>query len=154
MPLMSLPYVTDVSFKDGKIVLTIQLEKDLANESVEISGYATQTNGAFATFYDIQSAKENPAGKVLMFVKATPTTQFQTGEPVTVALRASRVWVTVLSEAPDGETTSGSGITSPPTGTAAQDGTTWNTVTAVQWASAVTWRAGQTSAGGDSSFRA
>src|SRR5262245_40431134 len=66
-PFMSLPYVTDVSFKDGKIVLSIQLEKELANESVEISGYATQSNGAFATFYDIQSARENPAGKVMMF---------------------------------------------------------------------------------------
>ena len=139
---MSLPYVTDVSFKDGKIVLSIQLEKELANESVEISGYATQSNGAFATFYDIQSARENPAGKVMMFVKATPTTQFQTGEPVTVSLRASRVWVTVLTETPDGQQSTGPiQHHAVHDGTAAQDGTTWNTVTAVQWASAATWRA-------------
>jgi hypothetical protein len=151
---MSLPYVTDVSLKDGKIVLTIQLEKDWVNESVEISGYATQNNGAFATFYDIQSGKENPAGKVVMFVKATPTAQFQAGEPVTVALRASRVWVTVLTETLDGQQSSHPiPAQTPPGGTATKDGTTWNTVTAVQWASPAAWHADHTSAGGDSSFR-
>jgi hypothetical protein len=152
MPIVSLPYATDVSFKDGQIVLTIQLDSYLANESVEISGSATQSNGAYATFYDIQSVDENPAGKVVMFVKATPTIAFQSGEPVTVSLRASRVWVTVLTESPDEPMPSAA---HPPQGPTA--GTTplgpWNRVTAVAWAAPLptpSSSASETPAGGAS----
>jgi hypothetical protein len=156
MPLMSLPYDTDVSFKDGQIVLTIELDRYLANESVEISGYAAQVNGAFATFYDIQVAKENPAGKVVMFVKATPSIQFQTGEPVIVALRASRVWVTVLAEPDEPMSPPGKSPAETPAGPAAPEGHTWPVVTAVSWAAplpAPSSSASETSAGSDSSFQ-
>jgi len=148
---MTLPYVTDVTIKDGQVVLTVELDKYLANEPVEISGYATQGNGAFATFYDLQSVDENPAGKVFMYVTATPSAQFQSGEAVTVALRASRVWVTVLTATSDGpgahEVT-----TVTPAGPATPDGTTWNNVTAVGWASDAMWRASQAAAGSDPRF--
>lgn len=145
------PYVTGVSFKDGQIVLTVELDNSMANESVEISGSATQNNGAYATFYDIQSVDENPAGKVVMFVKATPAIAFQNGDPVTCSLRASRVWVTVV--APDGQMSSSA--KGAPAGTAVPDGTTWNNVTAVGWAAPLQMPssgASETSAGSGSNF--
>lgn len=151
---MSLPYATDVSFKDGQIVLTIELDNYLANESVEISGYATQSNGAFATFYDIQSTEENPAGRVMMFVKATPTVGFQKGEPVTVSLRASRVWVTVLRESQDEQYSPAKQPQGPTAGTAAPG--PFNRVTAVAWANPLQMpsaSASETSAGSDSNFQ-
>ncbi len=151
---MTLPYVTDVSRKDGQIVLTIELEKYLAGESVEISGSATQANGAFANFYDIQSANVNPAGKLIMFVKANPARQFHGGEAVTVVLRASRVWTTVLTLSPNGQ------MPVPLTGSpqpvpAAEDGTIGNIVTAVEWAAPIHLppsNTSQKSAGSDSNF--
>lgn len=150
------PYVTKVTFKDGQIVLTVELDEYLAGESVEISGYATQNGGGFATFYDIQIANENPDGTVVMYVTAAPSEQFQSGEDITVAARASRVWVTVLTESPDGEVPPPYNPKLPSDGTTAQEGTTWNSVTAVGWAVPAplpSSSAIQTSAGSDSSFR-
>jgi hypothetical protein len=153
MSLMSNPYVTKVTFKDGQIVLTVQLDESLANESVEISGYATQDGGGFATFYDIQNTKENPDGSVVIYVKAAPSQNFMNGQPVTVTLRASRVWVTVLAESQDGpERPYYPAITSD--GTTARDGTTWGELAAVGSVSPLSSsRVGKTSAGSDSNFR-
>jgi|SRR5215472_10070043 len=130
---MAYPYVTKVTFIGGKIVLTVELDEYLANESVEISGYATQNSGGFATFYDVQSVGENPDGTVVMFISATPSNQFNDGEPITVSLRAARVWVAVLAQSKDGQL---GGPAPAPVGTPAQDGTTWDSLKAVGWVSA------------------
>jgi hypothetical protein len=151
------PYVTHVTFADGQIILTIELAKSMANESVEISGYATQNSGGFATFYDIQSPGENPDGTVIMYVSATPTKAFQNGEDVTASLRASRVWVTVLKESRDGQTSprydpESVGMQGP----GAKDGTSWSNIRAVGWASpSPVSTAGdpQASVGNDSPFQ-
>jgi len=147
------PYVTKVTFKDGQIVLTVELDESLADESVEISGYATQDSGGFANFYDIQNAKENPDGSVIMYVSAAPSQDFMNGQPVTVSLRAARVWVTVLAESQDGQ---GSRYhpAKIPGGTTARDGTTWGELAAVGSVSPLSYpSAGQASAGSDSNFR-
>jgi hypothetical protein len=141
---MPRPYVSAVTFIEKQIVLTIQLDEYLAGQPVEISGYATQNNGAFANFYAIQSVGANPDGTVVMYVKGTPQTPFMEGEPVTVTLRAAKVWVTVLT---------GDGEISPQSQPAkATDGTTWNNAIKEVWASggpSSSWSAGQA---GDSSF--
>jgi hypothetical protein len=118
-------YVTKVTFKAGDIVLTVVLDEYLANEPVEISGFATQNSGGFAIFNDTQSVQENPDGTVIIYVKATPSVEFNTGEDVTVSLRVATVWVTVLGEGQDGPEYS------KPEGTPTQDGETWSIVKAV-----------------------
>ncbi len=141
------PYVSTVTFKDGQIVLTVQLDEYLADQPVEVSGYATQNSGGFATFYAIQSAGANPDGTVVMYVRATPEKEFMTGEDVTVSLRAAKVWITVLTE--DGEAAPHDQPGKAP------DGTAWNHVKEVGWASAgpmPSWGAGRSSGGGDSTF--
>jgi hypothetical protein len=143
------PYVTNVTLRDGQIVLTVRVDDFVGDDSVEISGYATQNGGAFASFYDIQPITENPDGTRVVYVKATPSQGFNNGEAVTVSLRAARVWVTVLTEGP--EITATYGDTGP-----AQEGTTWNNPTSMAWAtpgSSSKWSDGQASAGSDSSFR-
>jgi hypothetical protein len=149
------PYVTKVTFNDGQLVLTVELDEYLAAESVEISGYATQNSGGFATFNDIQIATKIPDGTVVMYVTATPSEQFKSGEDITVSARASRVWVTVLTESPDGDIPNYHPM-SPSGGTTAQEGTAWNSVTAVGWAAPAplsSSSAGKTSAGSDSNFQ-
>jgi hypothetical protein len=140
---MGRPYVTGVTFNGGKIVLTVLLDTFLANKPVEISGFATQNSGGFATFYGIQSANENPDGTVLMYVTATPSVEFKNGEDVTVSLRAASVWITVLGESQDG------GIQPAAAGTPAQDGATWDSLKSVGYPTAgAEWE----SAGSDPSF--
>lgn len=149
------PWVSKATIKGGKIVLAIELDKYLAGESVEISGYVTQNSGGFATVYAIQNAEETPDGAVVMYVSATPSQAFRSGEDVTASLRASRVWVTVLTASQDGEMP----LYIPPESTArgvpAEEGASWSTRTVV-WASpesASTSSADQTSVGSDSIFQ-
>ncbi len=132
------PYVTRVSLIDGQIVLTVQVDEFPIGVSVEISGYATQNGGAFATFYDINSVTENSDGTAAIYVKARPVQPFKKGDPVTVVLRVARVWATVLTES--------AGQYSPPDPStpapAAPDGTTWDVIQAVTEVSANVWSTG------------
>jgi len=158
------PYVTRVTLTDSQIVLTIQLDLFPSGESLEISGFASQNSGGFATFYDIQPVVKNPDGTVTMYVRATPGQKFKNGEPVTVSLRAAIVWITVVTPSQDGESpgqtgSASDGVTdaseSASESTTAQEDTVWNTVSAVGWVSGgplPSWGAGQTSVGSDSNF--
>jgi len=146
---MPRPYVSAVTFLDDQIVLTVQLDEYLAGQSVEISGYATQNSGGYATFYGFQTAEKNPDGTVVTYVKAAPAQEFMEGDPVTVFLRAAKVWVTVLREEgwkPENHPTK-----------PATDGTTWDTVAKVGWAAsngqASSWSPDQALAGGEPSFQ-
>lgn len=143
---MTHPYVTKVTLKDGQIVLTVEFDAFMADQSFEISGYATQNGGAFANFYDVQVPKEAEDGTVVAYVKAAPLQEFKNNENVTVVLRAARVWVTVLTQPKDGPM--------PPQGSKvpaegdnpAEDGATWNSIRAVGWVSPAgspEWNAGQ-----------
>jgi hypothetical protein len=141
---MSRPYVTDVTFNNGEIVLTVLLDDYLANKPVEITGYATQNSGGFAIFNDTQSVNKNPAGNVIMYVSAAPSGEFKNGEDVTVFLRAASIWITVLGEDQD------DGVQPAEKGTSAQDGATWNDLKSVGYPNA---RAAENVAvGDDSSF--
>jgi len=159
MSLVSNPWVSQVTFKKGQIVLTVRLDGFQHHESVEISGYATQNSGAFAAFYDIQPVKKYPDDNKIMYVKAAPSREFKDGEDVTVVLRAARVWITVLKQQQDGQVPYS--LTDrpdlPPADLpSAEDGTIWSGTTAAGYATAgglFTWTAGETSAGCDSSFQ-
>jgi hypothetical protein len=90
--------VTEIELRDdGRLVLTVEVFGFQAGEPVEVSGSATQANGAMATFYDIQVLP--PAGPdhgSSLTVTTLPTTGFASGEVITVAGRAAKIWGTVL----------------------------------------------------------
>jgi hypothetical protein len=124
------PYVTNVTLLGNQVVLTVRLNEALAGEPVEISGTATQNSGGFALFNEIQSVSPNPDGTVIVYVKATPMKPFKNGEAITVTMRAATLWFTVLKEGPDG----GILAADQPAPAPATEGTTWNSIQAVGWA--------------------
>ena len=82
---------------DGSLVFTIDVFGFAPGTKVEISGSATQANGAIATFYDIRNLPAaNPDGGSLLTVQAAPATGFEAGQVITVAGRATKIWGTVL----------------------------------------------------------
>jgi hypothetical protein len=136
------PYVTNVTFRNSQIVLTIRVDEFQPGESLEISGHATQNGAAFASFYDTQTVpKPNPDGTANIYVKATPSQQFEKGHSITVVLRAAKVWVTVLGDSPPEQ--GGSGVQPEQAG----EGSTWSYIKAV-WPPADD----QASAGNEASF--
>lgn len=127
---MSNPYVTDVTFADNQIVLTVLVDEFESGESIEISGQATQNGGAFAVFYDVQPVPErSPDGAVYIYVKALQWGRFRRGQDVTVVLRTARVWATVLGESQSDQGPSVRSVQyATPQGQAewAPEGTAWN----------------------------
>ena len=128
---MPRPHVTKVTFTGGKILLTVELEEFMAGRSVEISGYATQNSGGFATFYDTQTVTATRDGTVIAYVEATSSNGFKNGEDVTASMRASIVWSTVLT-GPAGQTWTPGQPATPEKETPIQDGATWDTIRA-EW---------------------
>jgi len=151
------PYVKNVAFIDNQLVLTVQVDDYPVGEVLEISGYATQNGGAFAVFNDVKAVPErNPDGTGYMYVKASPSQGFTKGRQVTVALRAARVWTTVLRPAqPEpGQASGADGAIQPPgDDVPADEGTTWNDLRAVTYAAPLsTGNAGQTPTGSGATF--
>lgn len=152
------PYVKNVAFIEGKIVLAIRVDEYPVDEVLEISGYATQAGGGFAVFNDIQPVRErNPDGTDLMYVKASPSPRydFKKGHDVTVVLRAARVWTTVLGEAPpeQGESPEPTAEVQPDEAASAEEGTSWSEVKKVAYAIPLpAGNAGQTSTGSSPPF--
>ncbi len=95
--------VLEIELRDDEsISLTIGVYGFEAGTRVELSGTATQTGGAMATFYDIQDLPPaGPDGGSFLTVIAVPTTEFVAGEVITVVGRAAKIWATVLDEDPD-----------------------------------------------------
>lgn len=105
-------YVTEVDLKDGQLLLNVQVDEFATGDPVEIYGQATQDNAAFAPFYDIRKVPAPGAnGHKVLTVQADPVdgAKFEAKDPVTVAVRVSAVWVTILTKANVANT--GTGIT-------------------------------------------
>lgn len=153
---MSNPYVTNVAFISNQIVLTVEVDEYAPGDTVEISGTATQTNGAFAVFNAIQRVPApNPDGKTYMYVKAPPSEDFKKGHAVTVVLRAGRVWTTVLGEeqSEPGSPPRGPRLPSSGGDASAEDGHAWSVVAKVTYAGpSSAGNDGQTSAGSEARF--
>ena len=154
MSLVSNPWVTKVTIIGDQLLLTVQVDEFVTNESIEMSGYVTQHGGAIATVFDVQPVTRNPDGSATMYVTATPAQGFQEGYDVTVVLRAARVWMTVLKQQQDGTVQpQAEDVTErPPAG----DGTVWNSIRATGWETAggsPMWIGGGTPAGSGPSFR-
>ena len=84
---------------DDSIAITVEIFGFEAGTPVEISGHATQPNGAIATFYNIQNLPPaSHGGGSFVTVTAIPSPKFATGEMITVVGRAAKIWGTVLYE--------------------------------------------------------
>jgi DNA-binding SARP family transcriptional activator/predicted ATPase len=96
--------VSEIELGDeGSLTCTVEVFGFGPGERVEISGSATQANGAIATFYDIQVLRNAGSdGGFLLTVTAAPAPApspgFVTGEVISVVGRAARIWGTVLSD--------------------------------------------------------
>jgi hypothetical protein len=97
---MGLSWVTAIELNDDNtLTLHVRVDGFEANIPVEISGYVTQSNGAIATFYDIQSMPDTAGAAADMNVKnvdAAEGADFSPVLPFTVIARAADVWITVL----------------------------------------------------------
>ena len=154
MPPQPFPWVTDVTFKDNQIVLTVKIEGFNPGETIELSGYATQNGGAFAVFNDLQTVPEpNPGNKIFMYVTSLSSRGFVEGDAVTVVFRAARVWTTVLEEGEEGEP--GGYPTAPQPPELAEDGTSWSRRRAAAYpAPPPAGNDGHAAAGGEDNFQA
>jgi hypothetical protein len=117
-----------------QISLTVQVDDFLSGQTVEISGHATQENGAFANYYDIQKVPDPVTGadgkshkNVTVTTHPLPPNNFMQGQPITIVLRVSKVWVTVLTAQAPGTTV----FTTSDPAKPAVDGTTWNYISVV-----------------------
>ena len=96
-------FVTKVTLQNDTITFSVGVYGFDAGEPVEISGYATQTNGAFANIYQIDQVPDMADPSVDVTVEPRSTVPFSQDEPVTVVIRAAKVWVTVLGSTPPQE---------------------------------------------------
>ena len=97
----SLSWVTAIELEnDGTLTLHVKVEGFEPTIPVEISGYATQANGAVASFYDIQKMPANGnqgAEMEVTGVRAAAGVAFDQEQPFTVVARAADVWITTLT---------------------------------------------------------
>ena len=85
--------------QDGTVTFFVNVGGFRVGTPVEISGHATQTNGAVATFRDVQlMPKGDPEEGVILVVRGVPVigSTFTTDEPITVIARAADVWIDKL----------------------------------------------------------
>src|SRR5215831_10189040 len=85
---------------DGSVRVTVEVFGFESHTIVEISGHATQDNGAIATFYDVQELQPpaNPNGSFTLTMTAEPSGELVAGKVITVAgqARAVKIWGTIL----------------------------------------------------------
>lgn len=97
---MSSSHVSRIELnQDDTINLVVNVYGFDAGTPIEISGQATQTNGAVATFYRIQNMPASKAGNAVLRIEsipAVPPKKFVAGFTITVVLRAAEAWITTL----------------------------------------------------------
>jgi Animal haem peroxidase len=82
---------------DGTITLYVDVYNFEAGTPIEVSGQATQMNGAVAAFYDVKEMPDTSGGGAVIEVTSKPAAgQFVAGFPVTVVARATEAWITTL----------------------------------------------------------
>jgi hypothetical protein len=86
--------------QDGTATFFVNIGGFRVGTPVEISGYASQANGATATFRWVQPMPEgDPEQGVIVVVKSVPVIgTFMAADPITVIASAADVWITTLSQ--------------------------------------------------------
>jgi hypothetical protein len=143
MPLMqylpdSHPYVDSVSMAGDQITLRVEVTNFISTKGgIEISGQATQIGGAFANIsqvVDLATATKGDNNEWFVTVTADtlPPYRFKKGQDVTIFVRVSKVWVTVLGE-------HSKALQGDVTGTVADASTTWDQPRKVSQLDGKTW---------------
>jgi hypothetical protein len=87
-----------------KLALSVLLTGFEKDESVTVTGYATQSSGNLVTIFDTQKVDSvGFDGVANLTVYVTPPAQFKPEEEITIVISAAKVWATVLKN--DGTTT-------------------------------------------------
>jgi hypothetical protein len=84
---------------DGTVTLYVRVGGFDAGTPVEISGHATQTNGAMATFRNIQIMPANSGQGAILVIPNVPVigqNRFAAGDPIIAVARAADIWLTKL----------------------------------------------------------
>jgi hypothetical protein len=90
--------VSKVQITDSTITLSVDLDGFDPGTLVEISGNATQDNGAVTTFYAVQAIPAGSSEEVtLPVVSPVQPNTFKADSPVTVVARAAAVWINTLN---------------------------------------------------------
>lgn len=107
------PWVYSAKITGDKITFSVEVTDLQATKgAIEITGQAMQVSGAFAPIYAITDVPDAPngdptdsneVGRYFVDVEAKPTSDnsFKEDEDVTVFVRVSKVWVTVLGPGTD-----------------------------------------------------
>jgi hypothetical protein len=95
--------VLNIEITNNTITLFVELEDFDVGALVEISGTATQNNGAVATFYGVKAMPAAPSGGVATVTveSAVKPNTFDAETTVTVVARAAAVWINTLDPDPD-----------------------------------------------------
>jgi hypothetical protein len=86
---------------DGSINIKVSVYGFDEGTPVELSGQATQINGAVATFYQVQATPPHDGETVdLLLSSVAPVlpNKFDAGFPITVVVRATEAWITTLDK--------------------------------------------------------
>ncbi|HEY2129509.1 MAG TPA: hypothetical protein VGH77_20220 [Streptosporangiaceae bacterium] len=100
---MPLNKVNKIELNEGNTIsLEVSVDGFEVGAPIEISGQATQINGAVATFYDVQTVPQpNDDKQTVVTVKSVNVSSeksFEATDPITVVARAAEVWITTLDQ--------------------------------------------------------
>jgi hypothetical protein len=88
--------------QDGTVTFFVNIGGFRLGTPVEISGYASQTNGATATFRWVEPMPPEyaPGQGAIVVVKSVPVIQgtFTAADPIMVVAKAADVWSTTLNQ--------------------------------------------------------
>jgi hypothetical protein len=120
------PRVISATFTGDRISFRVDVSDFKPGDGIEISGQATQSSGAFANIYTITRVPATPNGYngehyVDVTAVPIPASPFRKDQDVTIFMRVSKAWVTVLGEH-NGSQADGS------LGQTADAGTAWDQV--------------------------
>jgi hypothetical protein len=107
-------YVTSVQLmKDGTVRVNVLVDGFTPGEPVEISGYVTQTGGAYSSFYLYTTVPGDPTQPPAASIEMPVTIDagidgLRSADRMTVVTKVAKVWPTVLASDPppsDADTT-------------------------------------------------
>jgi hypothetical protein len=106
-------HVTSVHLLDDDTVqVNVLFDGFKPGEPVEITGYVTQTDGAYVSFYLYTTAPTPTPPNTWVTVPVTTDEKLagvRHSDRMTVVTKVAKVWPTVLASKPEGTTTTGPG---------------------------------------------
>lgn len=100
---MVLPHVDKIEQQPNgtgvKLALSVLLTGFNENESVTITGYATQPSGSLVNIFATKTVGSvDSEGVANVIVDVIPPAEFKPEEEITIVISAAKVWMTVLKK--------------------------------------------------------